>query len=164
MMENKAFMIENFGKDESLSINGQIAEEIAQGVTRLNGENNSKECDKSKKTSWEWKYNSTSRNLVRMWWLTKFLVQLLDNLINNNEMTLVNACQNAYQTGFAEHHPWLVRKGAGLAMMAAGQKDALIQKWGVASIEEARPCFEKMTILRDNLDALLTSNDLKGLP
>ena len=57
-----------------------------------------------------------------------------------------------------------MRKGAGLAMMAAGQKDALIQKWGVASIEEARPCFEKMTILRDNLDALLTSNDLKGLP
>ena len=49
-------------------------------------------------------------------------------------------------------------------MMAAGQKDALIAKWGVASIEEARPCWEKMTILRDNLSALLDANDLKSLP
>ena len=119
-MKNKAFRIANMGMDDSLSINGQVAKEIELGVTQLNGDNNSKKLTNDKKTSWEWKYNSTSRNLVRMWWLTKFLTQLLDNLINNNEMTLVNACQNAYQTGFAEHHPWLVRKGAGLAMMAAG--------------------------------------------
>ena len=96
MMKNKAFMIANMGMDESLSINGQIAQEIAVGVARLNGNNNSKECTKDKKNSWEWTYNSTSRNLVRMWWLTKFLTQLLDSLINNNEMTLVAACQHAY--------------------------------------------------------------------
>ena len=59
-----------------------IEEEIAKEVVGLNGENNAKKCDKSKKNSWEWKYNSSGRNLVRMWWLTKFITKLLDNLIN----------------------------------------------------------------------------------
>ena len=103
-----------------------IDEEINLGVIQLNGENNSKKLDKSKKNSWEWKYNSSGRNLVRMWWLTKFLTKLLSNLITRDEMSLVNACQDAYQTGFAEHHPWLVRKGAGLAMNFAGSKESLM--------------------------------------
>ena len=103
-----------------------IDEEINLGVIQLNGDNNSKKLDKSKKNSWEWKYNSSGRNLVRMWWLTKFLTKLLSNLITREEMSLVNACQDAYQTGFAEHHPWLVRKGAGLAMNFAGSKEALM--------------------------------------
>ena len=61
-------------------------------MIRCNGDNNKKEEDKSKKDSWEMKYNSTGRNLVRMWWLTKFLTKLLDNLVNNDKMTLVQAC------------------------------------------------------------------------
>ena len=103
-----------------------IDEEINLGVIQLNGDNNSKKLDKSKKNSWEWKYNSSGRNLVRMWWLTKFLTKLLSNLITRDEMSLVNGCQDAYQTGFAEHHPWLVRKGAGLAMNFAGSKESLM--------------------------------------
>ncbi len=129
MKENKAYMIANFGKDATLSLNAMIDEEIAKGVVRLNGENNKKELDKSKKDTWEYTYNSSARNLVRMWWLSKFLTKLLDNLINSPAMTLVESCQDAYTTGFADHHPWLVRKGAGLAMMAAGKKDALLLKW-----------------------------------
>ena len=84
-----------------------------------------------------------------MWWLSKFITKLLDNLINNNEMTLVAACKDAYTTGFAQHHPWLVRQGAGLAMNAAGAKETLLGKWGVTDAEEARPCLESFTVLRD---------------
>ena len=97
-----------------------IDEEVALGVIQLNSENNSSLLDRGKKGSWEWTYNSSGRNLVRMWWLTKFLTKLLDNLVNQDQMTLVAACKDAYTTGFAEHHPWLVRQGAGLAMNAAG--------------------------------------------
>ena len=99
-----------------------------------------------------------------MWWLTKFLTKLLDNLINNADMTLVAACKDAYQTGFADHHPWLVRTGAGLAMNAAGNKDALVAKWGVSNISEAAPCLAHFTALRDQLSALLDQRDLKALP
>merc|ERR1712014_493942 len=101
-------------------------------------------------TSWEAQYNSSGRNLVRMWWLTKFLTKLLDNLINRHDLTLVAACQDAYTTGFA--------------MMAAGQKEALIAKWGVSNIEEARPALEAFTNLRDQLHQLLSSRDLLNLP
>ena len=133
-------MIEQLGKDQSLTLNGMIDEEIAKSVIQLNGDNNAKKCDKSKKGSWEYTYNSSGRNLVRMWWLTKFLSKLLGNLVENDEMTLVAACKDAYTTGFADHHPWLVRQGASLAMNAAGQKAALIAKWGVTDVSEARPC------------------------
>jgi len=83
MRKNKAFMIANFGKDATLSINQQIDVEIAQNVILCNGENNAKECDKSLKGQWQWTYHSTGRDLVRMWWLTKFLTRLLENLIEN---------------------------------------------------------------------------------
>lgn len=127
---NKAFLIGHAGKDANLTINAAVDEEVTLGVTGINGENNKKVLGKDKAGSWEMTYCSTSRSIVRMWWLTKFLTKLLDNLINNGQMTLVKSCQDAYTTGFADHHPWLVRKGAGLAMMAAGSKEALLTKWG----------------------------------
>ncbi len=150
MKQNKAFMIASLGKDATLSLNAMIDEEIAKGVPRLNGDNNKKELDKSKINSWEYTYNSSARNLVRMWWLTKFLTKLLDNLINNQQMTLVSACQDAYTTGFADHHPWLVRKGAGLAMMAAGSKESLMGKWQVQSVLRAAPMHSYEELLRCN--------------
>ena len=79
-------------------------------------------------------------------------------------MTLVAACKDAYATGFAEHHPWLVRTGAGLAMNAAGQKAALLAKWGVTDANEARPCLEHFTVLRDQLHTFLNSRSLLALP
>ena len=99
-----------------------------------------------------------------MWWLTKFVSKLLGNLLNNHEMSLVAACQDAYTTGFADHHPWLVRKGAGLAMMAAGSREALIARWGVDSAEAARPAFDHISTLRDQLHHLLSSRNLLDLP
>ena len=161
---NKAFMIRQFGKSEDLTLNEIIDEEIAKGVIRLNSENNSSECDKSKRNSWEWTYNSSGRNLVRMWWLTKFITKLLDNLVNRAEMSLVAACKDAYTTGFSNHHPWLVRSGAEQAMNAAGNKASLLAKWGCTDIEEARPCLEHFEQLRDNLYNLLNSRSLLNLP
>ena len=98
MRKNKAFLIETFGVDQGLTLNAMVEDEMSRQVIRLNGENNKKELAKHNypKDSWEWTYNSTGRNLVRMWWLTKFLTALLDNLINRGEMTLVAACRDAY--------------------------------------------------------------------
>ena len=92
MGRNKAFMMQQFSKAANLSLNETIDEEIKQAVIALNGDNNKKKLDKSKSGSWEYTYNSTARNLVRMWWLSKFLTRLLDNLINNPNMTLVQSC------------------------------------------------------------------------
>ena len=89
-------MVANLNMPETLTINQCVEEEIKLNVVRLNGDNNKKELDKSFVGKWQYKYNSTARNLVRMWWLTKFLTALLDNLINQAQMTLVQCCQDAY--------------------------------------------------------------------
>ena len=77
MRRNKAFMIQTFGKENTLTLFAMIDEEIARGVIECNGDNNAKKLDKSKEGSWEYTYNSSGRNLVRMWWLTKFVTKLL---------------------------------------------------------------------------------------
>ena len=163
MRANKALFIAMHGKDASLSITQIVEEEIARNVIRCNGDNNKKELDKSKQGSWEWTYNSTGRNLVRMHWLCNFVKKILENLLTT-EMTLVAACQDAYTYGFGDHHGWLVRKGAGLAMMAAGQKSAFIGRWGVNNIEEGRPALDNLAVLCERLNHLLGSKNLLDLP
>ena len=49
-------------------------------------------------------------------------------------------------------------------MMAAGNKAALLAKWGCSEAEEARPALDNFTVLRDKLDHLLASRSLKELP
>ena len=46
--------------------------EVENNVANLNGKNNKKIVGKEHKTNWQYTYNSTSRNVIRMWWLTKF--------------------------------------------------------------------------------------------
>ena len=92
MRKNKLFMIETLQKVDMASLNACIDLEIALGVIECNGDNNKKKLDSSKHATWEGSYNSSGRNLVRMWWLTKFLSKLLGNLIENHDMTLVAAC------------------------------------------------------------------------
>ena len=62
--------------------------ERAKNLEMLNGENNSKLLPKDKKGSWEYKYVSTTRTVLRNLWLLDFLEDFMDNLYNNREMSL----------------------------------------------------------------------------
>ena len=66
MRKNTQFLIDNHGVPADVSIQGTIDVEAQLGVTRLNGENQKKELKKDKKGSWEWKYVSNARTLVRL--------------------------------------------------------------------------------------------------
>lgn len=50
------------------------------GVVGLNGDNNHKILDKSKKKDWEYTYVSAGRHSVRMHWLTVFVFTIFDKL------------------------------------------------------------------------------------
>ena len=80
---------------------------------------------KDKKDSWEWTYASTGRHLVRMHWLTIFVATLFEILTTDENAELGKALRDSYDTAFAPHHPWIVRKAAGLAMRAAPSKETL---------------------------------------
>ena len=78
--DNKAFFVNSLKQPEDMSLQQMMITEKTMGIDILNGSNNSKKLKKEKKTSWEWKYNSSARNVVRMWWLSKFVTHLLGRL------------------------------------------------------------------------------------
>ena len=94
-------------------------------VVELNGDNNKKMLPKDKKESWEWKYVSTGRHLVRMHWLTNFVKTLFDILTSDQNATLSKALTESYEVAFAPNHPLIVRTAAKLAMKAAPSKETL---------------------------------------
>ena len=56
-----------------------------------------------------------------MWWLSIFMAHLFDELCNTDK-ELYPILVECYAKAFADHHPWLIRKGAGLALYASGTR------------------------------------------
>ena len=111
------------------------------GVVMLNGyigNNNAKLLPKSKKGSWEWTYCSSGRHLVRMHWLTIYINSIFEILMNNEQATLSKALTDSYELAFAAHHPWIVRKAAGLGMKAAPNKQTLMETMQIKSFEDLK--------------------------
>ena len=86
-----------------------IEHEITTNVHILNGDNNAKKLDKSKKTSWEYKYTSTSRTVLRNLWLMDFVYHLMKNLHEDQSTSLSSCAKDAYSKGLGPHHPWVIR-------------------------------------------------------
>jgi hypothetical protein len=103
---------------------------MSTNVHILNGENNSKKLDKSKKTSWEYKYTSTSRTVLRNLWLMDFVYHLMKNLHEDKSTSLSHCAKDAYGKGLGPHHPWVVRQAAKVAMLACPSRDTFIAGTG----------------------------------
>lgn len=76
-------------------------------------------------------------------------------------------CQAAYNQTLANHHPWLVRKGAVVAMYTMPTRDALLRRVCV-DVEAAIECLPQMLDVTrqvfERTDALYTLHDLHSLP
>ncbi len=109
-----------------------IEMEMSKGIHVYNGENNS-----AKKAPKEFKkYNSTSRNLLRMMWLLTFIRVTFEQLKNKPVKTkLSDIFSDAYDAAFGEKHAWLIRKGAKVAIMTSADRDNLL-KVVIGSINE----------------------------
>ena len=81
--------------------------EKAQDIAKLNGKDNKKHVDKSKKDSWEWTYASSARQTVRMARLTDFCTQMF-TLLLTTEKTLNQCCSDSYKHAFSAHHPYVI--------------------------------------------------------
>lgn len=107
-------------KDEEYdSIQSIMEKEIDMNIHILNGDNNSKHGHKKNTTFYL--YESGTRAMLRLSWFLNFLLQTFRNMINTTDP--FNKCiRSAYDTVLASHHPWLVRKGVGIALGFAGSK------------------------------------------
>ena len=120
------------------------------GVVMLNGyigNNNQKLLPKSKKGTWEWTYCSSGRHLVRMHWMTIFVYSIFDILMTDEQASLVSACKDSYERAFGAHHPWIVRKAAGLGMRAAPSKETLKTAMKIKDFDELTSVKEGFKIV-----------------
>lgn len=95
--------------------------EMEKNIHIYNGDNNG-----SLKAPKEYrKYNSTARNLLRMMWLFTFIRVTFEET-RDAQQDMADVLCKAYDAAFGEKHPWLMRKGAKLAIQASGDRRALI--------------------------------------
>lgn len=99
--------------------------EVMNNIHELNGENNYDLGQK--KESPYYTYTSGTRTLLRLSWFLDFLRNIFKQMIESDSP--FNTCvTNAYDEVLAPHHPWLVRKGASLALSFAPSEKKLALK------------------------------------
>jgi len=64
------------------------------------------------------RWDSTSRNLLRLMWLLTFMKVTFEGLRNPKASMSEILCK-AYDTAFGEKHSWIIRNGAKLAIKAS---------------------------------------------
>jgi len=96
----------------------------------FNGENNKKIMKKYKGDDvkpWMKKYCSTARTLVRGAWFFDFLACLIGQICHDRTAKTSKMAVKAYDTGLAPHHPWALRKTAGLALKAIKSREKFLK-------------------------------------
>uniref|UniRef100_A0A0K8TQX9 Putative cytoplasm n=1 Tax=Tabanus bromius TaxID=304241 RepID=A0A0K8TQX9_TABBR len=113
-------------------------------------------------------YVSGSRTLLRLHRGLDFIREFLKSVggLQNNDKTC-HACQAAYNGTLAKYHPWLVRKGANVAMYAMPTREQLLKKVCAdmdRAIEVLPQMLEVTAKVYDRTDNLYTEFDLHSLP
>lgn len=113
-------------------------------------------------------YVSGSRTLLRLHRGLDFTRNFLRALaeLNPDDKT-VDACKLSYNETLSPYHPFLIRKGANLAMYALPTRDELMHKvcQDVDKSVKALPEMLEFTdIVYDRIQVLYTENDLLALP
>lgn len=113
-------------------------------------------------------YVSGSRTLLRLHRgldFTRNFLRKLEELGPDDKTN--DACKVSYQETLAPYHPFLIRKGANLAMYALPTRDVLLKKVckDVGESVKALPEMLKYTDeVYDRIQVLYESNDLLALP
>lgn len=134
-------------------------------------------------------YVSASRTLLRLhrglgkhvnvswllcwyWWQLFYVLDFIREFLNDlerlgpNDKT-VSCCQTAYNRTLANFHPWIVRKGAVVAMYAMPTRDQLLNRVCL-DISAAIECLPQMLAVTDQVykrtEDIYTLHDLHTLP
>ncbi|XP_035785455.1 ceramide-1-phosphate transfer protein-like [Anopheles albimanus] len=113
-------------------------------------------------------YVSGSRTLLRLHRGLDFIQEFLKRIGELEADAKTNGvCQAAYNDTLAQFHPWIIRKGANVAMYALPTRDQLLEKvcLDVSVAIDLLP--EMLAVTRkvyDRTQDLYTKYDLHGLP
>jgi hypothetical protein len=85
--------------------------------------------DKANVKPWMSTYNSTARNLFRGCWFFDFLHETFKGLTADRTTKLSKVATVAYNKALGPHHPWVLRKVAGLAMNAINYREVFVKNY-----------------------------------
>lgn len=114
-------------------------------------------------------YVSGSRTLLRLHRGLDFIYTFLKALgeLESENAKTNGVCQKAYDETLAQFHPWIIRKGAGVAMYALPNRDQLLEKVCMNAGEALVLLPDMLCVTRkvyDRTQELYTKYDLHGLP
>ncbi|XP_037948756.1 ceramide-1-phosphate transfer protein [Teleopsis dalmanni] len=113
-------------------------------------------------------YISGSRTLLRLHRGLEFVYEFLNRLSELEEHDKLHNCsKEVYNDTLGKHHPWMIRKGAVLAMYALPTQGELLKRVcvNVPRAKEVLPDMLKNTkTVYERTDSLYTHFDLHGLP
>ena len=113
-------------------------------------------------------YVSGSRTLLRLHRGLEFAYEFLKRLSELNDCDKTHACcKNAYNDTLGKHHPWVIRKGALVAMYALPTQGELLKRVCVnasRAIETLPEMLQNTKHVYDRTDKLYHLFDLQSLP
>ncbi|EAT43912.1 AAEL004682-PA [Aedes aegypti] len=114
-------------------------------------------------------YVSGSRTLLRLHRGLDFIYLFLKRLgeLESATANTCAVCQTAYNETLAQFHPWLIRKGAVMAMYAMPNRDQLLERVCLDASVAIKLLPEMLAVARqvyDRTQNLYTLYDLHGLP
>ncbi|XP_018795821.1 PREDICTED: ceramide-1-phosphate transfer protein [Bactrocera latifrons] len=113
-------------------------------------------------------YVSGSRTLLRLHRGLEFIYEFLKRLSELNECDKTHSCcKSAYNDTLAKHHPWVVRKGAVVAMYALPTQGELLKRVCInvsRAIEVLPEMLQHTKSVYDRIELLYTTHDLHDLP
>jgi len=133
--------------------------------------------DKDTVKPWMAGYTSTSRHLYRGCWFMDFLHAIFAGFYDYRTAKLSKVAGEAYNKALAPHHPWMLKKIAGVAMNAINYRNVFIKNMcdeqtkvlGKEYTEEK--IYEDLHILSEaagvtskHMWAMCTQNGLDQLP
>jgi hypothetical protein len=146
---------------EEFRANKEVSEKFETVKSMINYEMSSELLNKKD-------YVSGCRTLLRLHRGLDFTRNFLRSMstLEGGDKTY-NACKQSYDETLAEYHPYLIRKGAGLAMYALPTRDELMNKVckDVELSMTSLPEMLKFTdIVYDRIQVLYKQNELLNLP
>jgi len=112
---------------------------------------------------------SGARTLLRLHWALEFIITFLDKVkdLEDHEKTC-SVSQESYRNTLGKHHPWLIQKGAILAMHTLPTAEGLVQTTCIQPVAEARAALPRIIEVAQNVfettQKVYKDNDCLNLP
>ncbi len=152
--------------NESTSVHQQIEWEVKNNIQGVNGDNNAKVLSKDLKGQWQYTYNSTARNVIKMKEWLHFVQHMFSIFVNEPTRALSSVMTESYKLSMAPTNSFIINTAATIAMQLIGSKEWLFGAINIQASETERlaELWKNLKTLQSSLESSLKSFNCEVLP